>query len=124
MEYRMSSRGKSRYFFWTLVCLMFGIILLFGSGMNLAKEADITGIAFGVLLLIAGILMGIELFRLKAVIDDDTLTVVRALSSRTILLDDIIGYRGEGRRFYIVCKNGGKPLSVPLFINGRQDIIE
>ncbi len=115
---------KARYFFGAIVWTMFGIILLLGSWMLSATGPDVTGIVFGVLLLIAGLLLGIELFRLKVVIDDDTLTVVRALSSRTIFLNDIIGYRAENRRFYIVYKNGGKPLGVPLFISGRREIIE
>jgi hypothetical protein len=115
---------KARYFFWAVVWSLFGITLLLGSWLSPANGPDITGIVFGVLLLIAGLFMGTELFRLRVVIGDDTLTVVRALSSRSILLDDIIGYRGENRRFYIVCKNGGKPLGVPLFISGRQEIIE
>ena len=115
---------KSGYFFWALVSLIVGISALWGSWMTPANGPDIAGIVFGVLLLIAGLLMGIELFRVKVVIDDDKLTVVRALSSRTILLDDIIGYRGENRRFYIVCKNEGKPLGIPRTISGRQEIIK
>ncbi len=115
---------KAMYFFWGVFGAMFGIILLLGSWMKPADGPDLTEMVFGVLLIIAGLLLNVELLRLKVVIGDDTLIVVRALSSRTILLDDIIGYRGENRRFYIVCKNGGKPLGIPLSISGRQEIIK
>jgi len=82
-------------------------------------------------LLLAAVLMGIgalaylDATRLVLTVDQYTLTLDRMFSSRSILLEEIDGYRsGEKDTFYILTKGGGKPLSLPQNLDRRKELIE
>ncbi len=121
MEYRMRSGVQARVIFLAFILLLFGIF----TTVSFFDKPDIGDLFLGLTMLGGSVFLATEALRLKLRIDNDSLKVVRAFSSRTILLNEISGYRSRGKsRFHIVIRNGGKPFRIPALINGRKEITE
>jgi len=125
MEYRSSSSAK------TLTIII--AIALSGGGVYFISRAfhpTASWPAPGSLLL-AAILIGVavlaylDVSRLMLTVDTHTLTLVRLFSTRSILLEEIDGYRsGDKDAFYILLKGGGKAIKLPQNLERRKELIE
>jgi len=109
------------------------VVLLGGTGVIVVGLALFgTHVVQPVPLLIIGLLLLAgawcflrEITRFSVVVDEQSLTVVRAFTSRSELLDDIAGYRsGNKNAILLELKRGGRPLTVPGSIGQRDEMVE
>jgi len=78
-----------------------------------------------IVLIPAGIFIYLETTRLCLTIDEQSITVTHAFSSRSILLDEIAGFRsGEKNGILLDLKSGDKPLQVPGALERRKELEE
>jgi hypothetical protein len=125
MEYRISKSAK-------ILTIIIAIALSAGGLYFISRASHPTASwpAPGSLLL-AAILIGIaalmylDASRLLLTVDKHTLTLVRLFSTRSILLEEIEGYRsGDKDAFYILLKDGGKAIQLPQNLERRKELIE
>jgi len=120
MEYRIAQGWK---FFCILIsaAFSFGAICLIVFALNHMAPGLLV---LGFILLAPAIGIYLDSTRLVLTVDQRSLTLVRLFTARSILLEDIDGYRrGDKNVFSIWLKNGGKSLQLPQMLERRKELI-
>jgi hypothetical protein len=125
MEYRIDKATKVLYFILAGFCaLIGGALLVYGLATHGFGEQAL-GLIGGILILLAGVVLVLQVYRLNLTIDDYSLTTKNVFSSRTIQLSKIDGYRrGPRNQLYLVLKSDGKRLSLSQGLGKRQELIQ
>ena len=124
MEYRMSQGNKVLMYIFAAGMAGFALYLLnstahWHSGMSWGPT-----IALAVTLLAGAGYLVLESINLRVVIDDQSLTVTHAFSTRSVLLDEIAGYRkGSKGSFWLDLKSGRRRVSIPTTIEKREEAL-
>ncbi len=124
MEYRMSQGNK--VLMYVLAAGMAGFALfLLNSTAHWHSGMSWPGTMLLVIPLLAGaVFLVLESINLRVVIDDQSLTVTHAFSSREVLLDEIAGYRkGSKGAFWLDLKSGQRRVSIPTTTENRDELL-
>ncbi|HTI11415.1 MAG TPA: hypothetical protein VL832_22735 [Puia sp.] len=112
MEYRIAKGWRIFVIIFCVVFLIVGIAFLVHSFTEPRAGSKILFVIFGLVFIPISILMYLDAVKTRLVIDEYSLTMVRAFTSRTLLLNDIAGYRkGDKNMLYLIPKSeNGKRL--------------
>lgn len=106
MEYRIAKGWKIFVAIFSVIFLVLGILLFGHAFFESAAGPRFLGIIFGLIFIPTSILAYLDSMRTRLVIDDYSLTMYRAFSSRTLLLTEITGYRkGEKNTLFLIPKS-------------------
>lgn len=109
------------------------IVLFWGVGLLLAFVGMLDPhvvtpaplIIIGLLLIVGGLTAFRELLKFCVSIDENSLTVTHVFSSRSVLLDEIEGFRkGEKNSIVLDVKSGGRSITVSGSIGRREEFLE
>jgi hypothetical protein len=119
MEYQMSQGNKTMYY---IVCAVFsglGVFFIY-SAIHMSNAALlIPCVIFAGL----GYLFYRMASRLRLTIDEYSITVCNGISTNSILLDEVSGFRrGDKEGIVLVRMNGEKPLSIPGTVERRAEL--
>ena len=130
MEYRIDKATKILYFILASFCFLFGGGLFVDALVTVGSGNRIAELAGGCLIILPGIVIVRQVYRLGLTVDNYSLTIKNAFSVRTILLTDIDGYRriSGGYRWskdhvFIVLKKGGRRIRIPQALEGRTELL-
>jgi hypothetical protein len=121
MEYRMSRGNKTLYYIIAAGASGLGVFAIYE-----AIQISNPGLVFpGVI----GIGLGFLFYRMASkthtTIDEYSITVCNGFTTRSILLDEISGFRrGDKEGIVLVRKNGEKPLSIPGTVERRSELLD
>jgi hypothetical protein len=121
MEYRMSSGNKILYSFLAAGFSgmgVFGIYWAIHSGNPGLLIPGILGAGFG-------LLFYRMVSKMQISIDEYSITVCNGITTNSILLDEVSGFRrGDKEGIVLVRKNGEKPLSIPGTVERRKELLD
>jgi hypothetical protein len=101
-----------------------GFFLIYYAFHTPKRELMTLFLILGVLLIPISAWCYRETIRLRVTIDGDMLVLQQAFSTRSITLSDVDGYRiGEKNAFFLVMKNGEKPLQLPGGLARREELL-
>jgi hypothetical protein len=124
-EYRVSRSDRTGFYLLIGIFVAFGLLVI-GIGLFDQKvDKPPVLIVFGLVALAAAWAFLRELQRLCVRIDENSLTVTHAFWSRSVLLDDIEGFRqGERKSILLDRKSRRRALRVPGSIERRDELLE
>ena len=123
IEYRISTGDKILQLLLAAAFSIGGIAALIAGFHGSASGAPIA--ILGIFLIPFGIFFYLETTRLSVTIDKQSMTVTHAFSSRSILLDEIIGFRhGNKNAILLDLRSGEKPLQLPGVLERRKELLE
>jgi hypothetical protein len=123
IEYRISTSDKILQLVFA-AAFSIGGIAAFIAGFHGNGSASPMAV-LGVFLILFGIFFYLETTRLRVTIDKQSMTVTHAFNSRSILLDEIAGFRrGEKNGILLDLKSGGKPLQLPGTLERSKELLE
>jgi len=123
IEYRISTRDKILQLVFA-AAFSIGGIALFAAGFH-GNGSAVPAAVLGIFPILVGIFFYLETTRLRVTIDEQSMTVTHAFSSRSILLDEIAGFRrGEKNAILLDLKSGEKPLQLPGTLERRKELLE
>ena len=125
MEYRSSSSARTLTII-IAIALSAGGLYFISRAMHPTTSWSAPGsLLLAAILIGIAVLMYLDASRLVLTVDEHTLTLVRLFSTRSILLEEIDGYRsGDKDAFYILLKGGGKAIKLPQNLDRRKELIE
>lgn len=125
MEYRIATSAKVILLVFVAACIIGGGYLFIHAFETTRHNANALKLGLGVLLLVIAVLVYLEIFQLRLTVDEHSLTETHLFSSRTILMEDIDGYRrGEKDIFHIILKDGAKSLQISRNLGDGKELIE
>jgi hypothetical protein len=102
-----------------------GFFLLYYAFQTPRRELMTLFLILGVFLIPLGAYLYRETIRLSITIDGEMLVMQHAFSTRSISLSDVDGYRiGDKNAFFLILKNGEKPLKLPEGIVRRKEWLD
>ncbi len=124
MEYRIA-KG------WRIFVIVFAIVFIIGGGALLLSpfigdpRLPVFLFILGILLVAIGIYMYLDTIKTKLTIDDHSVNLQKAFSTRSLLLNEIKGYRlGEKDMLYIIPKEGtGKRMQLSGYLERRSELM-
>lgn len=124
MEYQIS-KGWRIFSGLLAAALLVGGILLIVHSFNAVLGSKPAFFLMGAILSPVALYLFISSAVTRLTIDEYSITIKRAYSSRSIPLKDIEGYRrGEKDSLYIVPKDGVKSMRIPINLERRSELIE
>lgn len=122
MEYRMSLYNR---FLILLVAAVGGVggMVVVSAAFRGVSVAPMVGL--GLFLIVFAACFGLEAIRFRLVIDGDSLTVTHVFSSRSVLLDEIAGYRtGSKGTVWLDLKSGARALTISNSMERQEEFLE
>jgi hypothetical protein len=119
MEYRMSQGNKAFMYFFAVAFIGGGLLMLY-----FAVQRQAWPMLFFVPL-VGG--LGYLFYRLAAktalTIDDTSITVCNGYNTRSVLLDEVAGWRsGDKNSILLVLKSGERPLTISGMLEQRKEV--
>lgn len=115
----MSQGNKVVMYLFAIVFVAFGVFAAVA-----AARAAPPALIIGLVPMVLGVFFIREAMKLSLVVDDTSLTVTHAFSTRSVLLDEISGYRkGSKDTILLDLKSGERALTIPNSIERRSELI-
>jgi hypothetical protein len=125
IEYRISPPEKMLRLFLAAAFSIGGLAAIIAGFHGTGSGSALPVAILAIVLIPAGIFIYLETTRLCLTIDEQSMTVTHAFSSRSILLDEIAGFRsGQKNGILLDLKSGDKPLQVPGTLEGQKELLE
>ncbi|HEY4149716.1 MAG TPA: hypothetical protein VGM41_12340 [Chitinophagaceae bacterium] len=124
MEYRIAKAGR-------ITVVILAIIFVVGGGAFIVSsfaagaKTPLFFFILGLILAATGVYSYLDTMKTKLTIDDDSITLQKAFSTRSLLRSDIKGYRqGEKNIVFIIPKEGaGKQIQLSGYFERRKEIM-
>ncbi len=128
MQFDASPSRKSQGYLMMALFGLAGFVLVILSFSVKSPVPNVSVLTTGVVLIALGILFYLENTRLSLIVNEDSITLQQAFSSRSILLDEIKGYRTDesGRAsiiFVLVTNNNTRDFQVPPELQRRDELL-
>jgi hypothetical protein len=125
IEYRISPASRIGYFLAAALFVFGGIALLIASAHMTGQRSGSPFVIMAIIIIPIGWFFYREAAKLCLAIDEQSMTLTRAFSSREILLDEISGFRlGNKEVIYLDLKSGENPLTLPGSLERRKELLE
>lgn len=122
MEYRISL--WNRILFYLLGAFFILLPAILSVSVTSSKSVLASGVLIAVVLPFGLFFIG-EAVRFRLVVDDQSLTVTHVFSSRSVLLDEIAGYRkGSKGTIWLDLKSGGRALTVSNSMERQEEFLQ
>ncbi len=125
IEYRISTSNRIGQLLVAAIFSIGGIAIIVVAFHEPTLASALGMIVLAAFPIFIGVFFYLETTRLCLTIDDQSMTVKHAFNSRSILLDEIAGFRrGNKDGILVDLKSGDKPLLVPGTLERRMELLE
>jgi hypothetical protein len=123
IEYRISTANKILQLIFAAIFSIGGIAAIIAGFHGDGSQLPMAFV--GVFFALIGGFFYLETVRLRLTIDEYSMTVTHAFNSRSVLLDEIAGFRrGDKGVILLDLKSGDKPLQLPGAVERKKELLE